>query len=49
MTSDDGFIIELLIKKNLVPDNAVQSAREAMEDAGEVLQILHCLNVLLMT
>ena len=34
MTSDDGFIIELLIKKNLASENAVQSAREAIEEEG---------------
>ena len=37
MTSDDGFIIELLIKKNVATDSAVQSAREAIEDEGEVV------------
>ena len=37
MTSDDGFIIELLIKKNVASDNAVQSAREAIEEEGEVV------------
>ena len=37
MTSDDGFIIELLIKKNLASDGAVQSAREAIEEEGEVV------------
>ena len=36
MTSDDGFIIELLIKKNVVSNSAVQSAREAIEEEGEV-------------
>ena len=37
MTSDDGFIIELLIKKNVATDGAVQSAREAIEEEGEVV------------
>ena len=37
MTSDDGFIIELLIKKNVASDGAVQSAREAIEEEGEVV------------
>lgn len=37
MTSDDGFIIELLIKKNVATDSAVQSAREAIEEEGEVV------------
>ena len=37
MTSDDGFIIELLIKKNVASDSAVQSAREAIEEEGEVV------------
>ena len=37
MTSDDGFIIELLIKKNVASDVAVQSAREAIEEEGEVV------------
>ena len=37
MTSDDGFIIELLIKKNVASDSAVQSAREAIEEDGEVV------------
>ena len=37
MTSDDGFIIELLIKKNIASENAVQSAREAIEEEGEVV------------
>ena len=37
MTSDDGFIIELLIKKNAASDIAVQSAREAIEEEGEVV------------
>ena len=37
MTSDDGFIIELLIKKNVASDIAVQSAREAIEEDGEVV------------
>lgn len=35
MTSDDGFIIELLISKNAVSDTAVQSARDAVEESGE--------------
>ena len=37
MTSDDGFIIELLIKKNVASEGAVQSAREAIEEEGEVV------------
>ena len=37
MTSDDGFIIELLIKKNVASESAVQSAREAIEEEGEVV------------
>ena len=37
MTSDDGFIIELLIKKNVASDSAVQSAREAIEEEGEMV------------
>ena len=37
MTSDDGFIIELLIKKNVASDSAVQSAREAIEEEDEVV------------
>ena len=37
MTSDDGFIIELLIKKNVATDSAVQSAREAIEEEDEVV------------
>ncbi len=37
MTSDDGFIIELLIKKNVATDSAVQTAREAIEEEGEVV------------
>ena len=37
MTSDDGFIIELLIKKNAASDIAVQSAREAIKEEGEVV------------
>ncbi|MDG1702563.1 MAG: GspE/PulE family protein [Opitutae bacterium] len=35
MTSDDGFIIELLTKKNAVSETAVQSARQAVEDSFE--------------
>ena len=37
MTSDDGFIIDLLIKKNVATDIAVQSAREAIEEEGNVV------------
>ena len=37
MTSDDGFIIELLIKKNVASDSAVQSAKEAIEEEGQVV------------
>ena len=37
MTSDDGFIIDLLIKKNAATDIAVQSAREAIEEEGNVV------------
>ncbi|MDA0848624.1 MAG: GspE/PulE family protein [Verrucomicrobia bacterium] len=37
MTSDDEFIIELLLRKNAVTDTAVQSAREAIEEEGEVV------------
>ena len=37
MTSDDGFIIELLIKKNVASNGAVQSAREAIEEKSEVV------------
>ena len=37
MTSDDGFIIELLINKNVASESAVQSAREAIEEEGEVV------------
>ena len=35
MTSDDGFIIELLTKKNTVSDAAIQSARQALEESIE--------------
>jgi general secretion pathway protein E/type IV pilus assembly protein PilB len=35
MTSDDGFIIELLTKKNAVSETAVQSARQAVKDSFE--------------
>ena len=48
MTSDDGFIIELLIKKNVASDSAVQSAREAIEEEGEVVTDTFYLNVLKM-
>ncbi|MFL2825632.1 MAG: GspE/PulE family protein [Coraliomargaritaceae bacterium] len=37
MTSDDEFIIELLLRKNAVTDTAVQSAREDIEEEGEVV------------
>ena len=37
MTSDDGFIIELLIKKNVASDSAVQSAREALKEESETV------------
>ena len=35
MTSDDGFIIELLTKKNTVSDAAIQSARQALVESVE--------------
>jgi general secretion pathway protein E/type IV pilus assembly protein PilB len=37
MTSDDEFIIELLLRKNAVTETAVQSAREAIEEDGEAV------------
>ena len=35
MTSDDGFIIELLLDKNAVTETAIQSARDAIDADSE--------------
>ena len=37
MTSDDEFIIELLLRKSAVTDSAVQSARVTIQEEGEVV------------
>ena len=37
MTSDDGFIIELLIKKGFATDSSVQSIREVLEEDGHIV------------
>ena len=37
MTSDDGFVIELLIEKNAVTEDTVRSAREFLNEGDEVV------------
>ena len=37
MTSDDGFVIDLLVKRNIVDETSVQSSRSALLDSDECI------------